>query len=155
METLELIETSRLGKKRSHDYGAVYAWIVKYKVENDGLSPTLQQIADGNGLKSMSHVAYILDRLEKSGLIIQTKNGIKLPFGLYQRHTSLLDLARDYIYGHVAEILSESRKGNTLAVEITRVFGDGGELGFDVETIEKLVALIGEYNVQSATAARI
>ncbi len=44
-------------------------FIVDYKAENDGLSPTVREIADGVGVVSSSTVFYMLAKLEELGVI--------------------------------------------------------------------------------------
>ena len=48
---------------------SVYDFIVQYKINNTGLSPTLREIIAGTDITSTSVVNYYLDRLEIAGLI--------------------------------------------------------------------------------------
>lgn len=47
----------------------LYHFVIRYKRENDGLSPTVAEMIDGCSLASTSHVIRILDQLEAAGLI--------------------------------------------------------------------------------------
>lgn len=47
----------------------IYQYIVRFKVENDGNSPTMRQIGGSVGVKSTSMIAFYLNRLEAAGLI--------------------------------------------------------------------------------------
>ena len=65
---------------------AVYRYIVRYKVENDGVSPSLRDLGDYIGVKSTSLVSYYLSLLEEAGLIVvdtRQARGIKLVGGQY------------------------------------------------------------------------
>lgn len=55
---------------RKHDYNAIYHFIVKYKRENDGLSPTLEQIMLACRVNSKSNMSSILRILEDEGKIV-------------------------------------------------------------------------------------
>lgn len=54
---------------------AVYQFIIAYKGECDGNSPTLREIAAGIGLASVSDLPARLRRLEQVGLVWLTGNG--------------------------------------------------------------------------------
>ena len=63
----------------------IYQFIVRYKRLNDGLSPTVREIADGLGMGSTS-IQYQLVNLERTGLIRRVgfrSRGIKLIGGKY------------------------------------------------------------------------
>lgn len=63
----------------------IYKFIVRYKRVNDGLSPTVREIADGLGMGSTS-IQYQLVNLERTGLIRRVgyrSRGIKLIGGHY------------------------------------------------------------------------
>ena len=47
----------------------VFAFIVEYKKQNDGLSPTLREICDHTRVRSTSHASLLVDKLEKDGFI--------------------------------------------------------------------------------------
>lgn len=49
----------------------VYRFVVAYKQDNDGNSPSYEEIKDGCGLGSKSTVGTILDGLEDEGLILR------------------------------------------------------------------------------------
>jgi SOS-response transcriptional repressor LexA len=54
---------------RKHDYTAVFWFVVGYKREHDGLSPSLREIKERFGYRSFSACRYVLARLERDGLI--------------------------------------------------------------------------------------
>lgn len=56
-------------KHTRHSEEQVYQFIVQFKMANDGLSPTLREIADGVGISSTSVVSYLLIRMERRGVI--------------------------------------------------------------------------------------
>jgi SOS-response transcriptional repressor LexA len=41
----------------------VFQFIVRFKAENDGVSPSMREIEEACGLSSLSHVNYYLQRL--------------------------------------------------------------------------------------------
>lgn len=47
----------------------VYEFIIKYKKEHQGISPTVRTIMEGIGLSSTSVAHYHVESLEKAGLI--------------------------------------------------------------------------------------
>jgi len=49
---------------------SVFDYIVKYKLENCGDSPTIREIIENTAVSSTSHASYILDKLEGYGLIM-------------------------------------------------------------------------------------
>ncbi len=53
----------------------MYRWIVRYKRQNAGDSPSRREIAAGVGLASVAVVQYHLGRLEKAGMITRPKRG--------------------------------------------------------------------------------
>ena len=57
----------------------LYAFIVQYKQNNDGLTPSYREMASGMGLNSTSSIQYYLNMLSDAG-IIKMDNG-KLYFG--------------------------------------------------------------------------
>jgi len=52
---------------RTHDYEAIYQFIVDYKCSHDGNSPTIREIANGCGIPSTSHIGYVLTALQFEG----------------------------------------------------------------------------------------
>lgn len=64
-----------LNDRHYSDQGAlqVYAFILKSKLLNDGIAPSIQEIVDGTGYKSTKPVYDRLDELEKRGLIRREK----------------------------------------------------------------------------------
>ncbi|KAA3644805.1 MAG: hypothetical protein DWQ07_15480 [Chloroflexi bacterium] len=58
----------------------VFGFIVRYKTDNDGVSPTIREILAGTRITSTSMVAFYLGKLEEKGLIealgkgVQTRN---------------------------------------------------------------------------------
>lgn len=53
----------------SHNPETVYEFIVKFKKEHDGNSPTIREIGAACNISSTSAVAYILKVLVRRGLI--------------------------------------------------------------------------------------
>ena len=53
---------------------SVYDFIIKYKINNDGLSPTLREIMAGTDITSTSIASYYLGILEGVGLIHHNPN---------------------------------------------------------------------------------
>jgi SOS-response transcriptional repressor LexA len=47
----------------------VYQYIISFKVDHDGNSPTIREIASGCTISSISQVQYYLDRLVDDGRI--------------------------------------------------------------------------------------
>lgn len=58
-----------------YDSEAVLRWIIKYKREHDGNSPTVRELQKGCEISSTSVVKYILNHLEDRGKIVQTDDG--------------------------------------------------------------------------------
>jgi len=56
----------------------VYTWIVNFKQENDGNSPSYREIAEGMGYKSTSPVYYQLQRLQDAGYVDLSDGRISL-----------------------------------------------------------------------------
>lgn len=52
-----------------HSRKKVFDFIVSFKRENDGLSPTVREIMDACNIPSSSNTTYILDELSRNGLI--------------------------------------------------------------------------------------
>lgn len=68
----------------THSADDVFAYLVAYKRENDGRSPTVREIADGLGIPSTSIVAYHLKQLAADGRILinpAIARGISIPGG--------------------------------------------------------------------------
>jgi hypothetical protein len=65
------------------DYQRIYRYIVEYKRQHDGLSPSVRQIAARFAIPSTAHVKYILDWLEDHGQIkrIEGARGIMVEGG--------------------------------------------------------------------------
>ena len=61
------------GKMLNHRSFAILQWIIDFKVDNNGNSPTTGEITDGLGLSSKSVVHYHLEQLEKAGLIERSR----------------------------------------------------------------------------------
>lgn len=55
----------------------IFDFIVDFKRQNDGLSPTIQQIGDYVGIDSKSHVHWYLRRLESDGKIQVLRNSAR------------------------------------------------------------------------------
>ncbi len=56
-------------EKVKMDYEDIFQWIIDYKAEHDGNSPTIREIMKGTGVKSTSHMVWILDRLVELGQV--------------------------------------------------------------------------------------
>lgn len=50
-----------------------YDFIRQYITENDGVSPSFREIMRGVGLKSVGHIAEIMDTLERARLLRRTR----------------------------------------------------------------------------------
>lgn len=59
----------RRGLPPVHDLNEVYGWIVQYKIEHNGNSPSLRDIMRGCHITSNSVAFSVLQRLEKKGRI--------------------------------------------------------------------------------------
>jgi len=68
----------------------VFAFICKYKLDNDGISPTLQQMADDLG-KTRSQVYYACQKLAEGGYIEQEEGRIKVVIGKWIAQGELKD----------------------------------------------------------------
>ena len=55
------------------DHKRVFEWIVQYKKSNQGNTPTIRQIKEGNNIGSTSTTNRILERLEDLGFIKRPK----------------------------------------------------------------------------------
>ena len=49
--------------------GRVYSYIVRYKIDHDGNSPTIREICAACGITSTSAVNYTLEKMERAKLI--------------------------------------------------------------------------------------
>ncbi len=58
------------GSGRKRNYDDVLAYIIDYKRQNDGASPTVREIAKHLGIKSTGYTRHILNCLEAEGKII-------------------------------------------------------------------------------------
>ncbi len=56
-------------EKGFYDIQRIFNWIVQYKTEHDGNSPTLRELMRACDMSSLSVVAYNLRRLERAGKI--------------------------------------------------------------------------------------
>ena len=61
-------------KKITNNDREVYYFIVQYKIENGGDSPTLREIGKSVGINSVSHVLSIIQKLEELKFIEIIKN---------------------------------------------------------------------------------
>ena len=57
-----------MNELKSSEYN-LYTFIVKFKREHDGNSPTYRQMASAIGKKSTSYVSFLLEGLRKKGYI--------------------------------------------------------------------------------------
>jgi SOS-response transcriptional repressor LexA len=62
-------------KKINYRQAEVFDFIVRYKTDNDGLSPTYREIGEECGISSTSVVRYYLVKLQDGGLITFGKKG--------------------------------------------------------------------------------
>ena len=64
----------------------VLAYIIKYKTDNDGNSPTIREIMSGCGIGSTSIVSYILRDLQDEGKlrVIDGSRGIMVTGGHWE-----------------------------------------------------------------------
>jgi len=68
--------TPRERGKLDQEQRRVYAYIVKYKTEHDGNSPSNREIADDLYIKSLSHLSLVLDQLHTAGYIRLPRSGV-------------------------------------------------------------------------------
>ncbi len=69
---------------RCEKFDEIFDFIVAYKIQNDGQSPTYREIMESCHLSSTSLVAYYLSRLVKAGKIAMNYYGtrsIRVPGG--------------------------------------------------------------------------
>ncbi len=59
----------RCPSTKIYDYDEVFRWIVRFKQEHDGNSPTMREIQMQFKISNTSVVSYILKRLERRGRI--------------------------------------------------------------------------------------
>lgn len=52
-----------------NDPTIVLNYIIQYKENHDGLSPSIQNICDGCGMASPASVVYVIAKLERQGFI--------------------------------------------------------------------------------------
>lgn len=77
-----------MNNKKINNRQAIYEFIVQFKIEHDGNSPTYREIMAATGLSSSSTVAYYLNQLEEAGFIIRSMQGgnsrvIEVPGGFW------------------------------------------------------------------------
>ncbi len=60
---------------RKYSLVDIFEWIINYKAEHDGNSPTVRQIGKGVGIPSTSVVRYNLDEMERNGWIHLLRDG--------------------------------------------------------------------------------
>jgi len=59
-------------RPRNYDRPVLYeilAYIIQFKMDNDGLAPSVRELMSACGLSTISAVTYNLARLEEAGLI--------------------------------------------------------------------------------------
>lgn len=77
----------------------MYDWIVEFKRNHDGLSPTVREIMDGMGYNTTSVVHYHLEELKRMGLIKiyrggeATSRSIMVPGGRWTHYGDQYDQA--------------------------------------------------------------
>lgn len=89
--------TRNVGDGRKYDYDEIFQFIVSYKEEHDGNSPTFRCIEKEFSMSRSSLTRYILNRLEKDGKILLYKDGAKTKIKVVGGHWY-------YDRGTVAEI---------------------------------------------------
>ncbi len=62
--------------KRRHDLGQLFGFIIAFKSEHDGNSPTMREIMRGCAIPSTSVCSYNLELLEASGRIRLCREGV-------------------------------------------------------------------------------
>lgn len=55
----------------------IFGYIVDFKRQNDGISPTMREIGRFAGIDSTSHISWYLRRLQRDGKIELIKNGAR------------------------------------------------------------------------------
>lgn len=55
------------GYERTIDYDEVLKFIIQYKLDNDGIAPSYEEIGAGFGIRSKSHVKSIVLALVEEG----------------------------------------------------------------------------------------
>ena len=77
---------NKRGRKRDDSkWQSVYNYVVQYKANNDGLSPSVRDIASECDISSTSHVTYIIDGMED---LAMTQRGIKVRGGRWRKTTN-------------------------------------------------------------------
>ena len=61
--------------------GEAYRYIVKYKTQHDGNSPSMRQICDAIGIASTNTVSGYLDKLVDAGMIRKQRGNISVVGG--------------------------------------------------------------------------
>ena len=69
-----------MGRKAQNKENNVFGYIIQYKTDNDGLSPSYREICKELNIRSVSTVYYYIRKLEKQGKIAMGKkaSGIKV-----------------------------------------------------------------------------
>ena len=66
---------------------AILQFVIAYKQEHDGISPTIREISDALGLNSTSLVKFYLERLEEGGkiqMVANSSRGIMVTGGAWR-----------------------------------------------------------------------
>jgi hypothetical protein len=69
--------------QRTYDIEEIFDYVVKYKVANDGLSPSVREVVAEFGMSSTSVGMHYLKLLEKAGRIVRGKRGVKVVGGAW------------------------------------------------------------------------
>ena len=79
-------EQKKLKKAINYRGAEVFDYLVRYKTDNDGLSPTYRMIAEELEISSTSVVKYYLKKLEAGGMIAfgHKGRGIKIIGGTWR-----------------------------------------------------------------------
>jgi SOS-response transcriptional repressor LexA len=64
-----------MNTQTSHDIQKIFDWIVKYKREHDGNSPSLREMMRACGIVSTSTMTSRIDEMEAQGLIALAGRG--------------------------------------------------------------------------------
>lgn len=131
---------------KRHNPLQIYRFIVDYKAQHDGNSPTIRQIQRACGVNSTSVVVSLLDNLELQGLIRRPRNGTdksrnievvggawscvkvmpqflpRLPHGLVERMMDFFKQNKAASAGEIAQALREDVELIDLALRRRKEF---------------------------------
>ena len=112
-------------------------WICAYKIQHDGVAPTLREIQAGLGMSSTSVVKHYLDRLESLGLIRSASTGgnrcIEITGGHWSPPVDLLD---DLAVNAGADLVIWRLDPVVASRDVRVALPGGGELNYTVSIHE-------------------